>query len=291
VADKGLLFNQFEPLILTVPILPFYMGLAFATGSLAPYDFKFLIAFIAIFPFLGTSTLLLNDIHDMKVDPGSKRKAGRSLETGSLSQKKARGWIALSMAASLLLAWFVNTHFLITIAGLHFLSWIYSTPPARLTSRPVLDLAANVLGIGVLCNVAGWVAAAPGTCPPVAWLYTSGMGAGVAFIMLAAIDVRSDAAGGKKTTVVWLGESNGLLLGLGLLFAANLGIMYLAKNAILLTRSFLYIALPFIALETATYILLMSRPKSLGRGYIWIIGELAFGNLLILLNFGGILLG
>ncbi len=291
MAEKRLLFKQFEPLILTVPILPFYMGWVFATGSLAPHDFKFLISLAAIFPFLGAATLLLNDIHDIDVDPGSNRKAGRGLEKGGLTFTKAKSWILLSTAVSLALASLVNLHFLAAIAGLHLLSWLYSLPPLRLSRRPGLDIVTNIIGIGVLCNIAGWVAAAPGTYPPVAWLYTSGMGAGVAFVLLAVIDVDSDRIGGKKTTAVWLGESNALLLGLGLLFAADLGIIYLAQNAILLTRSFLYIALPFITLEIATYSTLLSRPKSVGSRYIWLIGELAFGNLLVLLNYTGHLLG
>ncbi len=94
------------------------------------------------------------------------------------------------------------------------LSLIYSLPPLRLCARPWWDLAANAIGYGGLAYVIGGGALSNDVIPmilrAVPWVL---LVAGT-FLHTTILDVEGDAAAGKHTTTVLIGERRSALLSL-----------------------------------------------------------------------------
>ena len=90
------------------------------------------------------------------------------------------------------------------LAGFFVLGAAYSTPPARLKTRPPLDSASN--GLYVLPGAAAYAAVAGAHPPALAvvggWLWTMGM-----HTFSAVPDIEPDRAAGLRTTATVLGEA------------------------------------------------------------------------------------
>jgi 4-hydroxybenzoate polyprenyltransferase len=112
---------------------------------------------------------------------------------------------------------FQNTHHVqhIPLVAALLLSLIYSLPPLRLCARPWWDLAANSIGYGGLAFVIGHGALSndmtPALFAAVPWVL---LVAGT-FLHTTILDVEGDAAAGKHTTTVVIGERRSALLSLG----------------------------------------------------------------------------
>ena len=109
-----------------------------------------------------------------------------------------------------------NTHIIqhIPLIAALLLSLIYSLPPLRLCARPWWDLAANAIGYGGLAFVIGGGAVSNDVMPlilgAVPWVL---LVAGT-FLHTTILDVEGDAAAGKHTTTVIIGERRSALLSL-----------------------------------------------------------------------------
>lgn len=271
--------------ILLIPVGPLYIGWVLAEGRLLPMEASFALALLSVLPFLSLGTVLLNDLFDVDVDPRSQRKGALPSSQGGLGRAQLLGLAVSSLAASVVLAAMVNGWFLVVVASLVALAALYSVPPARLSRRPGLDLAANAMGIGVMCTIAGWVAADPGSVPPVAWLVTSAFGTGTFFLLPTLMDRESDEAGGKRTVAVVLGWGKTCLLGLALICLADVGIVYMSLSSTILGPSFLWVAWPIIAGEVAVFPLLSRRADLLRPLTGAMSGLLFLGNLMIVLSY------
>jgi 4-hydroxybenzoate polyprenyltransferase len=95
------------------------------------------------------------------------------------------------------------------------LSLVYSLPPLRLCARPWWDLAANAIGYGGLAYVIGNGAVSNDVMPmilgSVPWVL---LVAGT-FLHTTILDVEGDAAAGKHTTTVVIGERRSALMSVG----------------------------------------------------------------------------
>lgn len=287
---KGpVIFDQVHVPTLLIPVGPFYIGWVLAAEKLLPTEASFFIALVSIFPFLGLGTLFLNDAYDREVDALSKRKRNYASSTGRVNGGTLKRYAAVSFATSLLLALLVSLGFLVIITVLVILAVMYSMPPIQLSRRPGLDLAANALGIGILCTIAGWVIAAPSSLPPTAWLVTSALGTGTFFMLPALMDYASDEEGGKMSIVVALGWRRACLLGATLIGLADVGIIYMSLNSIILNPDFLWVAWVIILAELIIFPILAHR-RDLMKPLTGAMGGLLFfGNLLIVLSYLGML--
>jgi 4-hydroxybenzoate polyprenyltransferase len=282
-------FDQVYLPVLLIPAGPFYIGWVLATGKLLPSDLDFLLALLSILPFLGLGTILVNDAYDTWVDGLSSRKGMLASSTGRLSQGRLLALAGASFAVSVFLAALVSLRFLVVILALVVVALLYSLPPVQLSRRPGLDVAANAFGIGVLCQVAGWVLASPEPFPPVPWLVTSGLGTATFFLLPALMDYESDREGGKRTVATMLDWRGACLLGLAFIALADAGIVYMSLTSTILSPSFLWIAVPIIALQLSVFPILIRR-RDLLRPMTTTMGVLLFiGNLAILLSFLGAL--
>lgn len=285
-ADRGLVvFDQVDLSVLLIPVGPFYMGWVLASSTLLPSDWQFFTGLLAIIPFLGLGTVLLNDAYDTTVDSLSTRKGRYASSTERIDPGKLRVVATASFAASLLFGLLVSIEFAIAILALIALAGMYSMPPVQLSRRPGLDLLANMVGIGVICTTAGWAIADPGTLPPVVWLVTSALGTGTFFMLPALMDYDSDREGGKRTLAVALGWVGSCWLGFSLISLADVGIVYMSLASVILKPSFLWVAWPIIAGQLIVFPLLARRRELLKPGTMAIGSLLFVGNLLILLSY------
>ncbi len=192
-----------------------------------------------------------------------------------------------SFMASLVLAFVVSLRLGAVIAVLVALALLYSVPPIQLSRRPGWDLAANSIGIGVVCTIAGWVVASDEPLPPIPWLVTSALGTGTFFFLPTLMDHESDRKGGKKSIVVNLGWRRSCLLGLILISLADVGIIYMSLSSIVLSPSFLWVAVPIIAGEIVVFPLLAYNEGKI-KPLTATMGMLLFlGNMLIVLSYLG----
>jgi 4-hydroxybenzoate polyprenyltransferase len=282
---KGfLLFNQVELLVISIPAVPFYVGWVLASGELWPTSLRFYLGLLSMFPLLGTGTVLLNDAYDQDVDANSRRKSRLSSSIGILRSSTLSSLAWVSFAAALALAAAASLLLLANVVVLVLLAIAYSVPPVRLSRRPFIDLAANIIGIGVLCTIGGWVLEEGASLPPVAWMFTSAFGTGTIFLFLALMDMDSDKAGGKTTTAVRLGWRGTCLLGLALIATADAGIVYMSLASVVLNPTFLYVAVPIILLELSVFPALLNRRESLEMMTMVMSGLILGGTMLILLS-------
>jgi 4-hydroxybenzoate polyprenyltransferase len=279
------LFGQVDLQVLLIPLGPFYIGWVLASQRLLPTDWTFYLGLLAIFPFLGIGTVLLNDAFDVDVDRLSRRKGRFASSRGEVDRGRLVFLAAISLVASIVLAVVAATDFGLVIILLVGLTALYSFPPINLSRRPGLDLFANMLGIGVFCTIGGWVLGTPEGLPPAAWLITSALGTGTFFLLPALMDYESDKAGGKRTVAVSLGWVGACGLGTTLISMADVGIVYMSLSSIILKPPFLLIAWPIILGEVIIFPVLARRREML-RTLTGAMGTLLFiGNLLIVLSY------
>jgi 4-hydroxybenzoate polyprenyltransferase len=94
------------------------------------------------------------------------------------------------------------------------LSFVYSLPPLRLCARPWWDLAANAIGYGGLAFVIGGGAASNDVVPVILGAVPWVLLVAGTFLHTTILDVEGDAAAGKHTTTVIIGERRSALLSL-----------------------------------------------------------------------------
>lgn len=95
------------------------------------------------------------------------------------------------------------------------LSLVYSLPPLRLCARPWWDLVANAIGYGGLAFVIGGGAVSNDVVPLVLGAVPWVLLVAATFLYTTILDVEGDAAAGKHTTTVIIGERRSALLSLG----------------------------------------------------------------------------
>jgi 4-hydroxybenzoate polyprenyltransferase len=278
-------FDQVHLPVLLIPVGPFYIGWVLAAQRLLPTEWTFYVGLLAILPFLGLGTVLLNDAYDTSVDRLSRRKGSFASSRGEVKVGRLRAMASLSLVIALILAFLASWQYGVVITVLVVLTVLYSVPPVQLSRRPGTDLVANMVGIGILCTVAGWVLASPETLPPAIWLVTSALGTGTFFMLPALMDYESDLEGGKRTVAVLLGWSGACALGTALISLADVGIVLMSLTSIILKPAFLWIAWPIILGEVVTFPLLARRPDLLRPLTAAMGGLLFIGNLLIVLSY------
>jgi len=290
MTDEGktgrlVLFNQVHLPVLLIPIGPFYIGWVLATQRLLPTEWTFYLGLLAMFPFLGLGTVLLNDAYDVGVDRLSHRKGGSASSRGRVDERRLRTLAGISMIISILLASVVSTDFVLVMCVLVGFTFLYSTPPFQLSRRPGLDILTNMFAIGVLCTIAGWVLGTPDGLPPTVWLVTTALGTGTFFLLPALMDYQSDKEGGKVTVAVALGWTGACALGTALIALADVGIVYMSLNSIILKPSFLWIAWPIILGEIIIFPILVRRRDLLKPLTGAMSGLLFIGNVVIVLSY------
>ncbi len=209
----------------------------------------------------------LNQIYDLEIDRINKPE--RPLPSGRLQLKQAWRFTALTMAAGLFLAWFVNWQCFTLAATAALLTACYSAPPAR-TKR--WGIPANItvsIPRGFLLPVAGW-----STVKTVAmlepWLLALPLGL---FIFGASStkdfsDIPGDRAGGCQTLPVKYGvRKTALIIAPFFVFPFALWALFARMGYLTAPRPAIYAlsaVLPVMGLYIDVRIL--ARPEELSSG-------------------------
>lgn len=156
---------------------------------------------------LNVASNAVNQIFDLEVD--RINKPDRPLPAGELSIAQAAAVTVLAYAASLAVAWAVNTTLFAIVALTAVLTFLYSGPPVRSKRHWALANVTIAIPRGFLLPVAGWAAILGGTTwregladlPTDAWVFATASGL---FILGAAstkdyADLEGDRAGGCIT--------------------------------------------------------------------------------------------
>lgn len=235
-----------------------YVGFGLAARTVVPTGAVFA-GLVVIGPLLGGFALLYNECTDLDTDRRNPRKATSPLVRGDISRDTALRASALFAALALLAAFAVSPLFAAVVAVLAALAFAYSHPGIRLKERAGLDIAANMLGFGVLSPLAGWVLARPPAEFP--WLYmvpVSLVFAGL-YAPTTLLDRDADRRAGLRTLSVVLGGRNTARLSIALMAAAVASSGVLGWYEYVITREMLYRVLPVYALQPVIYLVLLGR--------------------------------
>ncbi len=283
-----------------VAIVPLYVGWLLgqpeASRHLFIDDLRVTLAIVAIGPFLGTFTLLLNVYYDMgttdQVNPrkryvqvveeliGEGLMDRETLLLASLSFATLGLLLAAYVSANLVryvpgtpgpLTALIGTHgFTVLLVLLVLLSVAYSHPALRWKGVAGLDLGTNVVGFGLLCPLAGWSLMQPLEGAPWWYIGTIALFLGAVYAPTTASDYKADRAFGIRTLAVRIGVQRTLLLGLALQGAscASLALGWILRWFPFNTPA--YEAMgplwPFLGLQLIFYATFIRRPTV---GKIW----------------------
>ena len=136
-----------------VGFTPFFIGFVVSAEKL--YDFDLFYGFL-VMAILTSSTFVLNHIYDLELDRKNPRKEFSLLVRGTLTMKQAWFLFWFLQLTCIALSFRFNTDFLLCIAGLTIISFLYNVAPFRFKSRPGLDLVSNGLSLGFLIPLSAW---------------------------------------------------------------------------------------------------------------------------------------
>ncbi|HEV8360990.1 MAG TPA: UbiA family prenyltransferase [Candidatus Thermoplasmatota archaeon] len=211
-------------------------------------------AMVAIGPLLGGATLLHNNAWDLQADRANPRRQQDPLVLGLVSERQARWGARLLAALGLAVAAWVGPLFLGFMAACWALAWAYSAPPLRAKGVAGLDVAVNVLGLGVLCTFAGWSLAAPLRDFPWPFMVLPVLHLASTYVPTTLVDYPTDKAFGYQTIAVRLGPERAFWVGFAFAVAGN-AVFLVAALLDYIVPWKLYVWLwPFTVVELVAYL-------------------------------------
>lgn len=193
-----------------------------ALARWARVAWPFLAGLACVGPLVWGSTLLYNNYRDLREDRANPRRRRDPLVLGQVTGAQALWGARVLGALGLLVAAAVGPFFLAAMAACLALSWAYSAPPLRLKGRAGFDVLVNVVGVGLLCTLAGWSLAAPLGAFPWPFLLLPVLLLASAYIPTTLVDHDTDRAFGVRTLAVALGPERTFWLGFAVAVASNL---------------------------------------------------------------------
>lgn len=226
------LFNSFFRLIgvefWIVAIGPFIIGWEIASKSIVP-DANLIIGLIVVGPLMGGFTFLINAYYDISSDFANPRKTQSMILKGLIKPDTTFKFGISFCILGILLSLIISKIFTLLILFIAFLSILYSHPKTKFKARGGLDILTNMLGLGVLCPLGGWVVYNPNDLlfilnfPPLQ-LLASFLIIGGLYAPTTVADYNADKTANLKTLAVKLGKERTMFLGFVLL---TLGVMLL----------------------------------------------------------------
>ena len=253
-----------------VSLVPYYLGVVLATGSLVPpvADWPVLaLGAVVIGPLVWISVLAVNDAHDLRGDRLNPRKAGSPLTSGRITPSAARLISLVAAVLAVAAAFAAGPMFALGTAIVLVVGRAYSAPPLRLKARPGFDVAVNALAIGAAGQLAGWSLLRPlAEFPwPMAVLGTL-VGAAL-YVPTTLADLHSDRISGYTTVAVRLGPRRAYLLGLVLWLAAGVLSLVMSAADVVIPRSMLPMEIVLVPALVIAYRRLV-RAEQTFRGII-----------------------
>jgi chlorophyll synthase len=209
-----------------VAVFPFYIGYVVSTGELFP-DARGILAGIIVGPVMAAFTFMFNDYYDLEDDRINPRKSAYSI----IYRRELRPAMVLRTSilvgvAGLALSLAISpTLFLLTL-GILLLSVMYSHRSIRLKARGGLDLLTNMIGLGILCPLAGWSIHEPVQDFPPFYLLSIFFVLGALYAPTTVADYEADKSNKVNTMAVRFGKRNTIRIG-GVLLTLAMSILFI----------------------------------------------------------------
>jgi 4-hydroxybenzoate polyprenyltransferase len=238
-----------RPVAWIVFLLPFSVGFGIgATNNTNPFHIIYsLIAFASWMSF----SFMLNSLADKEVDKFHDGRAkdmdlsNQPFVTGEISEKTAFYLALVFVIISLFFAWLVNFFFFTLFIIANIIGYIYSMPPTRFKTKPIMDILCNAYAAGIAL-IAGL--SIGGTNINIFFILGSFIAASIFYIPTVVTDYDFDKKVGLKTSAVYFGLKRTLraLYPLTFVMIAILGYVSLMSNFELKITSFIIIVYTLI---------------------------------------------
>lgn len=268
-------------------------GVADVLGTLGAWlgvAWPFVAGLLCTGPLIWGATLLYNNYWDRLADARNPRRAGAPHVLGLIRPGQALWGARLLTALGLLVAATASPAFLVAAALCVLLGWAYSAPPLRLKGRAGLDLAVNVVGIGVICTLAGWSLGAPLREFPWPFLVQPVLLLASAYVPTTLVDYPYDEAEGIRSLAVALGPRRAFSLGFAFALASNAVFLGAAALDYVVPWRVYRWTWPAGAVELAAYLLWIRRWDDLRvflLGLLVAVGSFGLGMAAFLLDYTG----
>ena len=243
-----------------VAVGPFYLGWGIGSESLWPNG-TVILGGVVIGPLLGSYTFLFNDWADMPLDEGHRRKVVSPLWLGLVEARTVLFASLVMCGLGILLAFSLDTTFGIISVLIALLSGIYSYPATKWKAKGGYDLFTNMVGIGILCPIGGWVLAGRALSSfPLWYLFSLTAIMGAMYAPTTVADYAIDRKGGLNTLAIRIGPRNTIHLA-QLLMLIGFGSMIVeAWFDYVLTRAILFRVWPFLVMQPIIYFAYLRNP-------------------------------
>lgn len=215
-----------------VAIGPFIIGWGISAKTIFPEPttlFNLMIGLVVIGPLIGGFTFLINAYYDMLSDFANPRKTQSMILKGLIKPNTTFKFGVCFCILGVLLSLIVSKVFTLLILFAILLSLLYSHPKTKFKARCGLDILTNMVGLGIICPLAGWVVSKPDNLlfilnfPPLQ-LLASFLIIGGLYAPTTVADYNADKIANLRTLAVKLGREKTLILGFVLL---TLGVIIL----------------------------------------------------------------
>lgn len=199
--------------------LPLYDSITWLHFAAAVFSASFLNSFIFI----------QNQLGDLDTDRLHTQKSKLPMASGHISRRTGTILAILFLIFAIGLSLYVSLAFFSVLIVIVLLGFLYSGPPLRLKSKPIVDLTVIGLAFGTMAVIAAWIIL--GTLPelPILLLIGSGVYYAGTHGLHTASDYDADNEAGLRTTAVFLGRQKAIQLGL-LLIALGLASLYIVAG-------------------------------------------------------------
>lgn len=273
-----------------VALFPFYIGYVVSSENIIP-DFQGILAGIIVGPLMAAFTFLFNDYCDVKDDVINPRKAPYSI----IYKKKIEPGLILKISIlvgiiGLVLSITISLIMFFLTLGIFLLSVLYSHRSIRLKARGGLDLLTNMIGLGILCPLAGWSIHRPVSEFPIFYLLSIFFVLGALYAPTTVADFDADKKNKVNTLAVKFGKKKTIWIG-ELLLISGMTILFLQGvfEDFPWTHEYLYKTWPFLVSQPFVYMWFLRETnyKNIYQGIICVNAIQAVGVTIFLLLYVG----
>lgn len=191
---------------------PFFVGWTVSKQSMI-LDWQLVFGMVIVGPLIGSFTFLFNEYYDSKSDIYNVRKITSALVVGLMDMRTAMISALVLLIIGLVLSFFISFIFFMLVLAMVALSILYSDPRTKLKGRGGMDLLVNIIGLGVLCPIAGWSIHNPPLEFPLLYLFTIMMIIGGLYAPTTVADYAADKKAGYRTLAIVFGKKTTIVMG------------------------------------------------------------------------------
>jgi len=273
-----------------VALFPFYIGYVVSSRELFP-DSQGILAGIIVGPLMAAFTFLFNDYYDVSDDVINPRKAPLSIIYKKNIDPKIILWISIIVGIiGLLLTITISLVMFLLVSGIFLLSVLYSHQRIRLKARGGLDLLTNMIGLGILCPLAGWSIHRPIDEFPIFYLLSIFFVLGALYAPTTVADYDADKKNNVNTLAVKFGKKRTIWIGEILLITAMTILLFQGIfEDFPWKHEYLYKTWPFIVFQPFVYLWFLqgTHYRDIYKGIIFVNSLQAVGVMLFLMLYVG----